>query len=125
METPFLSAKGSLLSHVELSREVRMSREQKEESKRGTGLTQQANKRVDAELIDLQTTFLQVQAQLDEYFGAGRVPPGIQESVDLGERNSPSQGSLSGSKRVTELPSPPSSGEILYYRVKSKSAFAR
>ena len=86
METPFLSAKGSLLSHVELSREVRMSREQKEESKRGTGLTQQANKRVDAELIDLQTTFLQVQAQLDEYFGAGRVPPGIQESVDLGER---------------------------------------
>ena len=86
METPFLSAKGSLLSHVELSREVRMSREQKEEAKRGTGLQQQANKRVDAELIDLQTTFLQVQAQLDEYFGAGQVPNGIQESVDLGER---------------------------------------
>ena len=86
METPFLSAKGSLLSHVELSREVRMSREQKEEAKRGTGLQQQANKRVDAELIDLQTTFLQVQAQLDEYFGSGQVPNGIQESVDLGER---------------------------------------
>ena len=86
LETPFLSAKGSLLSHVELSREVRVSREQKEESKRGTGLTQAANKRVDAELIDLQTTFLQVQAQLDEYFGAGRVPAGIQQSVDLGER---------------------------------------
>ena len=74
LETPFLSAKGSLLSHVELSREVRVSREQKEESKRGTALTQAANKRVDAELIDLQTTFLQVQAQLDEYFGVGRVP---------------------------------------------------
>ena len=59
METPFLSAKGTLLSHVELSREVR-SREEKEEQKRGTGLTQAANKRVDAELIDLQTTFLQV-----------------------------------------------------------------
>ena len=86
METPFLSAKGSLLSHVELSREVRVSREQKEESKRGTGLVQAANKRVDAELIDLQTTFLQVQAQLDEYFGVGRVPAGIQETVDIGER---------------------------------------
>ena len=86
LETPFLSAKGSLLSHVELSREVRMSREQKEEAKRGTGLQQQANKRVDAELIDLQTTFLQVQAQLDEYFGSGQVPQGIQASVDQGER---------------------------------------
>ena len=69
MDTPFLSAKGSLLSHIELSREVRMSREAKEEAKRGTALKEQANKRVDAELIDLQTTFLQVQAQLDEYFG--------------------------------------------------------
>ena len=58
METPFLSAKGMLLSHVELSREVRRSREEKEEQKRGTGLNQAANKRVDAELIDLQTTFL-------------------------------------------------------------------
>ena len=86
LETPFLSAKGSLLSHVELSREVRVSREQKEENKRGTALTQTANKRVDAELIDLQTTFLQVQAQLDEYFGVGRVPAGIQETVDIGEK---------------------------------------
>ena len=63
-----------------------MAREEKEESKRGTGLNQQANKRVDAELIDLQTTFLQVQAQLDEYFGTGNVPVGIQGGVDLGER---------------------------------------
>ena len=86
LETPFLSAKGSLLSHVELSREVRMAREEKEEAKRGTGLHQAANKRVDAELIDLQTTFLQVQAQLDEYFGAGNVPGGIQGAVDLGEK---------------------------------------
>ena len=70
LETPFLSAKGSLLSHIELSREVRMSRESKEEAKRGTALKEMANKRVDAELIDLQTTFLQVQAQLDEYFGS-------------------------------------------------------
>ena len=76
LKTPFLSAKGSLLSHVELSREVRMAKEEKEEAKRGTGLHQAANKRVDVELIDLQTTFLQVQAQLDEYFGAGNVPGG-------------------------------------------------
>ena len=82
---------------------MRVSREQKEESKRGTGLTQAANKRVDAELIDLQTTFLQVQAQLDEYFGAGRVPAGIQASVDMGERQlTESRDSLSGYKRVTE-----------------------
>ena len=86
LDTPFLSAKGSLLSHVELSREVRVSREEKEERKRGTALTSAANKRVDAELIDLQTTFLQVQAQLDEYFGVGRVPDGIQATVDLGEK---------------------------------------
>ena len=86
LETPFLSAKGSLLSHVELSREARVSREEKEERKRGTGLTSAANKRVDAELIDLQTTFLQVQAQLDEYFGVGRVPDGIQGAIDLGEQ---------------------------------------
>ena len=86
LETPFFSAKGSLLTHVELSREVRMAREEKEEAKRGTGLHQAANKRVDAELIDLQTTFLQVQAQLDEYFGAGNVPGGIQGAVDLGEK---------------------------------------
>ena len=86
LETPFLSAKGSLLSHVELSREVRMVREEKEEAKRGMGLHQAANKRVDAELIDLQTTFLQVQAQLDEYFGAGNVPAGIQSAVDTGEK---------------------------------------
>ena len=77
-DTVFLSAKGSLLSHIELSREVRMSREAKEEAKRGTALKEQANKRVDAELIDLQTTFLQVQAQLDEYFGVRGVPEGIQ-----------------------------------------------
>ena len=39
LETPFLSAKGSLLSHIELSREVRMSREEKEEAKRAQGFT--------------------------------------------------------------------------------------
>ena len=73
------------MSHVEISREVRRSREEKEENKRGTALTQSANKRVDAELIDLQTTFLQVQARLDEYFGSGNVPGSIQEMVNFGE----------------------------------------
>ena len=37
-------------------------------------------------LIDLQTTFLQVQARLNEYFGSGNVPGGIQEIVDQGEK---------------------------------------
>ena len=76
---------GTLLSHVELSREVRRSREEKEEQKRGTGLTQPANKRVDVELIDLQTTFLQVQVRLNEYFGPGNIPGSIQDVVNQGE----------------------------------------
>ena len=63
-----------------------MASEEKEEAKRGTGLHQVVNKRVDAKLIDLQTTFLQVQTQLDEYFGSGNVPGGIQQVVYQGER---------------------------------------
>ena len=43
-ETPFLSARGSLLSHVEISREVRKNREEHEERKRGTALSNAANK---------------------------------------------------------------------------------
>ena len=74
-----------LLSHVELSREVRRSREEQEERKRGTALNNAANKRVDAKLIDLQTTWLQVQARLDEYFGPGNVPASIQDSINYGE----------------------------------------
>ena len=84
-ETPFLSARGSLLSHVEISREVRKNREEQEERKRGTALSNAANKCVDSEIVDLQTTWLQVQARLDEFFGAGRVPPYIQEAIDNGE----------------------------------------
>ena len=124
---PSFRLKGSLLSHIELSREVRMSREAKEESEEGhRPQGAMANKRVDAELIDLQTTFLQVQAQLDEYFGARGDPRG-----DPGRPSTPVSGSsrraegVYGSKRVTVQPSPPSSEVILYYRVKSKSAFAR
>ena len=84
-ETPFLSVRGSLLSHVEISREVRKNREEQEERKRGTALSNAANKCVNSELVDLQTTWLQVQAHLDEFFGAGQVPPSIQEVIDNGE----------------------------------------
>ena len=84
-ETPFLSTRGTLLSHVELSREVRRSREEQEERKREKALNNAANKRVNAELIDLQTTWLQVQARLDEYFGPGNVPASIQDSINYGE----------------------------------------
>ena len=111
-DTVFLSAKGSLLSHIELSREVRMSREAKEEAKRGTALKE-------------QTTFLQVQAQLDEYFGVRGVPEGIQQAVDQGEKQLTESRGVCASRKVTVQPSPPSSEGILYYRAKSKSAFAR
>ena len=84
-ETPFLSARGSLLSHVEISREVRKNREEQEERKRGTALANTTNKRVDSELVNLQTTWLQVQARLDKFFGTGQVPPSIQDTIDHGE----------------------------------------
>ena len=84
-ETPFLSARGSLLSHVEISREVRKNREEQEERKRGTALSNTANKWVNAELVDLQITWLQVQARLNEYFGAGQVPATIQDAINFGE----------------------------------------
>ena len=82
---PFLSARGSLLLHVKISREVRKNREEQEERKRGTALANTANKRVNSKLVDLQTTWLQVQACLDEYFGAKQVPPTIQYRIDHSE----------------------------------------
>ena len=84
-DTPFLSAKGSLFSHMELSRDMRRIREQKEEKKRGIALKNTANLHVDDELFDIQTTWLQMQVRLDKHLGGG-VPPRIQEVVDAGER---------------------------------------
>ena len=48
-------------------------------------LANTANKRVDSKLVNLQTTLLQVQARLEEYFGARQVPPTIQDVIDHGE----------------------------------------
>ena len=84
-EVPFLSAKGSLLTHVELSRDMRRIKEQEEERRRGTALRDQANLRVDQELVDLQTTWLQMQSRLDKFFGEGRVPPSLQDAVNMCE----------------------------------------
>ena len=82
----FLSARGSLMSHVKISRDMQHMKEQEEKKRRGTQLANDGHSCMDQELVDVQTVWLTVQEVLDDHFGVHGVPSNIQGAMDAGER---------------------------------------
>ena len=74
------------MSHVEISRDMHHMKEQEEERRRGTQLSNDGHRHVDQELVDVQTVWLTMQEALDDHFGVHGVPSNIQGAMDAGER---------------------------------------
>ena len=68
-----------MMTQEEITRDMRRLKEQEEEKKWGTQLSNQGHLHVNQELVDVQST-------LDLCHGEGCVPASIQEAMDTGER---------------------------------------
>ena len=81
----FLSTRGTVLSHEELSHKVKRYKEAEEEKKRETQLSNPGHLHINQELVDVQSSWVRVQSALDRFHGEGNVPVCIQSAMDQGE----------------------------------------